>query len=233
MPRNLLLIALWLGFGFAHGQQLLHQEYSFIGRGLGVTKLRQSHDTLYLFQTYPARLAGPGIAKAQALRVGDHFKIIASSSTGKFDVLKVEKLDTLKLTSTPYPETRYSLIILNRQSDNTTGFLTQRFGSTKAQIDTAKMSVDVMRKSFYFTYFSDAYMKKLAELKRVSTREQAQKIVDEMKSAEWKVITEKYLKTNPQDFYGSGFVSEFINLACIKNGYSPIGAQMAINALLK
>ncbi|MBO2011435.1 hypothetical protein J4E00_20390 [Siccationidurans soli] len=228
-----MLFALLFGFGFAHGQQLLRQEYSFIGRGLGVTKLRQSHDTLYFFQAYPAGLTGPGIAKAKALRVGDHFKIIAASRTGKFDVLKVEKLDTLKLTSTPYPETRYLLVILNRQSDNAIGFLPQRLGSTKAQIDTAKVSDEVMRKSFYFTYFSDAYMKKLAELKRVSTKEQAQQILDEMKSAEWKVVIEKYQKTNPPDFYGSGFISEFINLTCIKSGYSPIGAQMAINALLK
>jgi hypothetical protein len=233
MLRAFLLVALLLGFSFAHGQQLLHQEYSFIGRGLGMTKLRQSHDTLHWFQTYPAGLARSGSAKAQALRLGEHFKIIAAARSGKFDVLKVEKLDTLKLTSTPYPETRYSLIILNHQSDNAIGVLPQRFCSTKAQIDTARISANALRTGFYFTYFSDAYLKELAGRKKISTREQAQEIFDEVKSGSFKEVVERYERTKPQDLYASGLTSEIINLACVKKGYNPIGAQQILNALLK
>ncbi|MDO7846941.1 hypothetical protein Q5H92_11275 [Hymenobacter sp. M29] len=233
MTRFLLLVAVLLAFGPAQGQAFLTQDYHFIGRGLGTTTLRQSHDTLYLFRGYPAGFVGKPYSSSQLKRAGQHYKIIAASRSGKFDVLKVEQLDTLALTSEPYPETRYSLVILNHVDDNAVGYLSQRLGSTKAAIDTANMSANALRTGFYFTYFSSAYMKKLAGLKKISTKEQAQDVFEEIKSGSLKGVIDRYERTKPQDLYASGLTSELINLACVKKGYSPIGAQQAINALLK
>jgi hypothetical protein len=233
MTRVVLLMAVLFMFGHAQGQTFLTQDYHFIGRGVGTTTLRQSHDTLYLFQDYPAGFMGRTHSSSQLKRAGQHYKIIASSRSGKFDVLKVEQLDTLALTSEPFPETRYSLVILNHESDNAVGYLSRRFGSTKAAIDTAKMGANALRTSFYFTYFSNAYLKELAGLKKISTREQAQEIFEEVKKGSFKAVMDRYERTKPQDYYASGLTSEIINWACIKKGYSPIGAQQTINALLK
>jgi hypothetical protein len=233
MTRLVLLVWVLLAFGPARGQTFLTQDYHFIGRGIGTTTLRQSHDTLYLLRDYPAVLAGRTHSASQLKRAGQHYKIIASARSGKFDILKVEQLDTLALTSEPYPETRYSLVILNHVSDDAVGYVSRRFGSTKAAIDTAKMSANALRTSFYFTYFSDAYMKELAGLKKISTKEQAQEIFEEVKNGAFKAVIDRYERTKPQDYYASGLTSELINLACIKKGYSPIGAQQTMNALLK
>jgi len=233
MTRFVLLISVLFAFGPARGQAFIKQDYHFIGRGIGTTTLRQSHDTLYLFRDYPAVFASRTTSSSQLKRVGQHFKIISSSRSGKFDVLKVEQLDTLALTSEPFPETRYSLVILNHVSNDAVGYLSQRFGSTKAAIDTAKLSANALRTSFYFTYFSNTYMKELAGLKKISTKEQAQEIFEEVKSGSFKAVIDRYERTKPQDYYGSGLTSEIINLACVKKGYSPIEAQQTLNALLK
>lgn len=233
MTRFVLLVGVLLAFCPAQGQTFLTQDYHFIGRGIGTTTLRQSHDTLYLFQDYPAGFAGKPYSTSRTKRAGQHYKIIAASRSGKFDVLKVEQLDTLALTSEPYPETRYSLVVLHHESDKAVGYLSRRIGSTKAAIDTAKMSANALRTGFYFTYFSAAYMKELAGLKKISTKEQAQEIFDEVKNGSFKAVIDRYERTKPQDYYASGLTSEIINLACIKKGYNPIGAQQTMNALLK
>jgi hypothetical protein len=233
MTRLVLLVRVLLAFGPVQGQTFLTQDYHAIGRGIGTTTLRQSHDTLYLVQDYPAGFVGKPYSSSQLKRAGQHYKIIAASRSGKFDVLKVEQLDTLALTSAPYPETRYSLVILNHESENAVGYLSRRFGSTKAAIDTAKMSANALRTGFYFTYFSTDYMKELAGLKKISTKAQAQEVFEEIKSGSFKAVIDRYERTKPADYYASGLTLELINLACIKKGYSPIGAYQTMNALLK
>jgi hypothetical protein len=149
MTRLLLLVAVMLTYGHVQGQQFLKQDYNFIGRGIGTTKLCQSHDTLYLFRDYLGLKSVRSNALAPPKQMGQHFKIVAYTKSGNFDILKVECLDTLPLAFISCPETRYSLIILNHLDSKSVGYLSRRSGATKAEIDTATVGAAELRNSFY------------------------------------------------------------------------------------
>jgi hypothetical protein len=228
MLKLLLFCALLPVVNHAMGQRILVQDYNFIGRGQLAAKLHQSHDTLYYLQCFPGLTGKQGcITKPQA-----HYKIISSSKIAEFQIVKLEQLDTLSLTSNPYPETRFSLLILAAINDKGIGWLPRRQGSTKSQIDTARINLKTLRNNFYFTYFSDAYLGKLMLLKKIATKQDADNIMLALKDAvgrkEIKELVEKYEKTQPIDYYGSGMTSELITRFCIEKGYSPVNAQQLL-----
>ena len=227
MPRLLLFIALFLVFTCARGQRILTQDYNFIGRGMRVSKLHQSNDTIYQFS------CNAYAKQFYRVKPDAHYKIISSSKQAEFYILKLEQLDTVSLTTEPYPKTRYSLLILKNGNSKEVGSLPRLLGSTRSQIDTSKVNLTALRNNFYFTYFSDTYMKSLASLKTIATKHDAEVIFETIKDGTFKELIDKYQQTQPGDLYASGLISELINRACINNGYNPLGAQQKINDLLK
>jgi hypothetical protein len=125
------------------------------------------------------------------------------------------------------------VLAFRTSDDKELGYLPLTFGLTRQQLDTAKTNVSSLKDKFFFTFFSDAYLKELSALKKVITKNEADEIIKVAKSDHFKTLAEKYSITETRDMYASGLSAEILNRACIKRGYSPIGAGRTISSLMK
>lgn len=225
MPKTLFILLLFPFVGCSQGQKLLVQDYSFIHTDGEMTKLHQSNDTLYELKCYTDQPCQP-VPKA-------HYKILSFSRTEEFVVLKLEGLDTLLLTINPYPATRYSLLAIKTMDNKQLGYLPLALGLIKQQLDTVQTDFKSLKEKFFFTFFSDTYLKELSSLKKVMTKEEAQEIIESTKQSDYKTLIEKYSKTETQDVYASGLSAEILNRACIEKGFNPFGAGPAINTFMR
>jgi hypothetical protein len=224
--RKTVIILLLLPFiGCSQGQKSLLQDYSFLVTDGEVTKLHQSNDTLYELKCYIDRPCQP--------RPATHYKILSSNTTGEFVILKLERLDTIPLTTDPYPATRYSVLALKTTDNKELGYLPLTLGLTRRQLDTIKTDIPLLKDKFFFTFFSDTYLKELSALKKVTTKDEVMEIIEATKSDNYKTLVEKYSKTETRDMFASGLSTEILNRACIEKGYNPIGAGRIINNLMR
>ena len=225
--RKALLILLLLPFvGCSQEQKpLLYQDYSFLVTDGEVTKLHRSNDTLYELKCYIDQPCQPKPAK--------HYKILSSNKTGDFTIIKVERLDTIPLTSDPYPAARYYVLALKDVSDKQLGYLPLVFSVTKKQLDTIQTNGQSLEGKFFFTYFSDSYLKELSTLKKLTTKDEVSQIIQAAKSEKYKPLAQSYANTETKDMYNAGFSAELLSRVCIENGYSPIGAGRIIEKLMK
>lgn len=204
----------------------LEQDHYFIRISGVITKLHKSNDTLYNYNCYP----NGSCYDAQYL---DHYKIISLRQKEEFAILKMEKLDTLQMTTMPYPETRYCIYALKNISDNELGYLPLRFGLTKKQIDSLEVNTDTLKNKFFYTYFSDMYYKSLFSLKKITTKQDVEEVIAEVKKPVYEGLAKTYMQTNVFDMYASGISAELLNRACIARGFNPVGASQIINKLMK
>lgn len=225
MLRTLTLFLLFPFIGCSQKQELLTQDYNFLVTDGEIGKLHISNDTLYELHCYINRPCQPGPE--------NHYKIISTQQIKDFTILKLEQLDTIPLTTDPYPATRYSVGIFKDIDDKKLGYLHLISGLTKQQIDTAQIKTHSLNEMFFFTYYSDTYLKELSALKKVTTKSEVEEIMDAAKGNHFKLLAEKYANTKTGDMYGSGFSAEILNRACIEKGYNPIGAGRIINKLMR
>jgi hypothetical protein len=113
------------------------------------------------------------------------------------------------------------------------GYLPLTLGLTRRQLDTIKTDIPLLKDKFFFTFFSDTYLKELSALKKVTTKDEVMEIIEATKSDNYKTLVEKYSKTETRDMYASGLSTEILNRACIEKGYNPIGAGRTINNLMR
>ncbi len=206
-------------------QAALQQNFSFPVTDGEVTTLNQSNDTLYELKCYIDKPCQP--------RPEKHYKILSSNTSGAFTIFKLEQLDTIRITSDPYPLTRYSVLALKNADNKQLGYLILNFRLTKEQLDTVNTGASLLKDKFFFTFFSKDYLKELALLKKVTTKEDVALIIATMRSDKFKKLMEDYSNTKTNDYYASGLSAEFLNRACIENGFNPIGAGPEINRLMK
>jgi hypothetical protein len=210
---------------FSQVPKILQKDYSFLVTDGEVIKLHQSNDTLYELKCYINKPCEP--------RPKDHYKIISSKSLEGFIILKLESLDTIYLTTDPYPDTRYQLLAIKVYDSSKLGYLTLSNGLTRKQLDTTTTNISLLKDKFFFTYFSDGYLKELSTLKKITTKDEVKEIMETAQKEDFKILAEKYKKTNINDMYAAGFTAEILNLACIAMGFNPIGAGREINKLMR
>lgn len=210
--------------GHSQGQKILKQDYNFLVVDGEISKLHQSHDTLYELHCY--------VNQPCQTIPEHHYKIISYSKKDVFTILKLEQLDTIPLTTNPYPKTRYSTLALREINHKHLGYLPLVLGLTKNEVDTIKTNA-LLEDKFFFTWFSDSYLKELSTLKQVTTKEDVDKLVETLKGDKFKTLIKRYEKTKIFDMYGSGISAELLNRACIEKGYNPIGAGRIINKLMR
>ncbi|MEJ7694335.1 hypothetical protein [Daejeonella sp.] len=203
----------------------MNQDYSFLTADIEVNTLRQGNDILYKLKCYTNQ-------PCQA-RPAKRYRIIESIKTGDFTILKLEQLDTLQLTTDPFPLTRYAVHVIKISDNKQLGYLTLRSGLTRQELDAYQTDFSALREMFFFTYFSVTYLKELSTLKTVTTKAEAQSILDYFKSGNFNSLIETYKKAGVPDMYGSGLVGELVSRSCIAKGYNPLGAGPAIEELLK
>lgn len=225
MQRILILFLLLPFFKRLKAQTVLKQDYNFLGTDGEVSKIHQSNDTLYELHCYIDRPCQP--------RPENHYKIIGSVIKDQFTLLKLEQLDTIPLSTDPYPPTRYSVLAFKNIDDKHLGSLNLKLGLTKRQLDTVRINVSSLKDKFFFTFFSDASLKELTKLKKLTTMEEAKEVIEAMKSDKFKALAQRYVKTETRDLYAAGFSAEILNRGCIEKGYNPVGAGRTINKLMR
>ena len=186
---------------------------------------RQSNDTLYLYKS------SPNFVQLPRLKASDHYKIHNVKTLFNFSILKLEKLDTIQLTTDPYPLKRYFVLVLKNINDNTAGQLMLYSRLLKEELN--KVVIPDLSAKFFSTLVSEKYKKELMGLKPIVTKQDVDVILNDMKSDKYKTVIEQYKATNTNDMYNFLISSEMLYLSCINNGYNPINAGAKVTALLK
>lgn len=225
MLRSWILFLLFPFISCSQNQEILTQDYNFLVTDGEISKFHQSNDSLYGLHCYIDQPCQP--------QPETHFKIISSNKLKNFTIVKLERLDTIPLSIDPYPKTRYSVGIFKDITEKELGYLDFLSGLTKQQMNAVKIETDSLNDKFFFTYYSDAYLKELSTLKKVTTKSQVLEITDVENDEEFKLLAEKYAKTNVGDMYLSGFSAEILTRSCIRKGYDPVGAGRVINKIMR
>src|SRR5687768_14645341 len=137
MLKTLLVLFLMPFVGCSQEQKVIPQDYSFLLTDGEVTKLHQTNDTLFELKCY--------INRPCQLRPANHYKILSFKRTGEFVILKLEGLDTIPLTTDPYPATRYSVLALQGIHSKQVGYLRLVAGLTRQQLDSVQTNVPLLK----------------------------------------------------------------------------------------
>ncbi|AIZ64139.1 hypothetical protein PK28_11360 [Hymenobacter sp. DG25B] len=224
--RQFLCIACFTSLPVAgFSQQVIHQGYTFLGRVGKMTRLLQSHDTLYIQQCNRQLACTNNYA--------ERYRILASRQQGEFQLLQVESLDSLHMTPDPYPLTRFSMVVLRNLTSQQVGYNVVNKRSTRQQVAELQISLDDLRQKFYFTFFSDTYLTTLRQLPTIKTMADAERIKAEVQQPEYTALAKAWEATDTGDLYATGLAREILNRACIKLGFSPWLSDEAIITLLQ
>ncbi len=205
-------------------QQILKDDYYMVS--VDDTKLfRQSNDTIYLYK------CSPDFIQLPHLKASDHYKILNINTTSNFSILKLEKLDSIQLTTDPYPLKRYCVLILKDINYKTSGQLMLYRGLSREDLN--KVKIPDLSNKFFSTLISESYKKELIKLKPILVKQDVDVIIQDLKSEKYKSLIERYKATELNDMYNFFINSEMLYLACKDNGYNPINASHKIGALLK
>ena len=211
LPITLLLFIL-IGCSQFQVPIILTQDYNFLLPDGEITKLRQSNDTLYEYKCYVDR---PCQFKPET-----HYKILSSSKTKDFTILKLEWLDTIPLKDELCPGKRFSIMALKNIDKNQLGYPHPFHCLTRKQLDTTQINSLPLNNRTFITYFSDSYLKELSTFKKVSTKSEVKEIMNA-------------IENNNFDAGQISYSAEQLNRACIEKGYNPVGAGLAIDSLMK
>lgn len=220
----LLLIIL---FNLSKSQDFIDQTYYFIGPD-EMHIYRQSNDTLYNYTSY-------SIQEPKKIdRIRMHFKILENKKLDSNDnvyTLKMERLDSIPLTTDSFPEDRFKILIY-KKLDNEIILLDEKNGLTKSQIGTYKTDTIKYKNNFGLVYYSQNKMNEFSKLKKIKTKNDVKIISNEMNNPKYLLLAEDYRKNiKIPDGYASGLIATIINKSCIETGYSPIGAGVLMNIL--
>lgn len=202
------LLFIFLGCSQSKIPMIITQDYIFLNVDGGMTKLKQSNDTLYeLF------CSGDGPCHEF------HYKIIAIQQMTEFTILKLEYLDSIPLRENLCPEKKYGITALKKINNERLSYCDPLYAClTKQQLDTIQIKFPLHRNEQFLTYFSDSYLKKLSTFKKISSKEDMEIVVDAIENND----------------FNSGKISysaEQLNNACIEKGYDPKCAGLIMDSI--
>ena len=231
--KELLILLVFSPF-LAHSQEKImrYMDYAFIGQDGELKRFEQIDDTLYHYHSR-ILIDAPVFAENPKMDVERSYKIIASDVMDNFVILKLERLDSVPLSSEPFPPDRFFVHVIKKTDNNQIGYLNLHDGLTLQQLNNIQLDIAGLKKQFYWTYFNNNYWQTLSYTKAIETKEDADKILNFLKNDRIKELSESYKNSQVKDLYGSGFISELLNKACITLGYNPIGASKAIKKWIK
>lgn len=223
MYKTLAVLILLPFAALSQSQKMLQEDYNFPVADLEVNRLTQVADTLYELNCYADRACRPKPSK--------YYKILSSERKNDFTILKMERLDPASTATDPHALNRYYVTALMTGDKKRLGYLPLGMSLTKKELDNFKADADSLKEKFFYTYFSESYLKELSAFKKISTRAHAEEVLESFKDDKFKAVAERFRNTRTWDMYGTGFTSEILNRACIDLGYNPLGAGSAINEL--
>lgn len=223
--KKIFLLFCLVNLSFLVKSQLLKEPYYFIGTD-EMHIYRQSNDTLYVSTAF-------SLESFNKKKYKSHYKIWSVKEIPQ-DILAVqlESLDTIPLTTDPYPEDRFKIFIYKKPSDKEIVLVRSINDLTKDKMINYNVDIIKVKSNFGMNLFSLSYMKQLLKFKKVTTKEDADKINNELNDPKYLTFAEEYMKQNKlRDPYATILLATLTNNACIKLGYSPIGARFSINIL--
>lgn len=225
MQKSLLLFLLFPFFGYSQMPNYLEQGYNFLTINGNNIKLYQSNDTLYSYEFYY-----DFFNKTNPVSVS---KILSIEKSNDFFLFKLEQLDSAYLNRMGTNERKYSVLAIEKVDNKTINFLPVSKNLTKQQLDTLKINIQLLKTKYSLTFYSDKYLAELASLKKITTNEDIQVIMEFTKGKEFKDIADKYSKSELGDMYNVRFSEEILTRACINAGYNPINAGYTISNIQK
>lgn len=210
---------------FSQEQRILEEDYSFLVMDGEVNKFRQRADTLYELNCHFERACQPVPSK--------YYRILTTEKKRDFTILKMERLQITPITGELQSPNRYYLTAFKTGDKNHLGYLPLGMGLTKQELDDFQTDADTLEEKFFYTYFSETRLKEISTLKKITTKTQAEEIIQGLKNDKFKIVAEKYKRTQTWDMYGSGFSAEILNHVCIELGYNPLGAGLIIDEVMK
>jgi hypothetical protein len=223
--KKLLLILILINLRLSlYAQQAIEENYYFITE-VGFLMLKQSGDTLYSYKCQKDFSCHDFGAK--------HYKILATENIGDYVVLKMESLDSMSMTTNPFPEDRFSIVIIKFISDKSLIFIQEANRYTHSQLDTIQISQSNLDQKFGYTYYTKNHLYELSKRKKISSKSEIEELLKLFETYEYQAIIEKYRNTKTGDMYGRGLMYELFYKAAIDNGYNPIDAVEIVNKLMR
>lgn len=219
----LIVLTFFPSLSFSQNPFRLLDEYNFLQREGKIFKLYQSQDTLYEVRK---SIYSPDFTDPRK-----HYKIHGFLEIPNYHLLKLESLDTIPLTTDPYPLNRYLVIAIKDMDEKQLGYLPIAGSLSRSQLDSFSISRDSLTQKFFYTHYSNKYMKTFTSLKEITSEKEANKVVKLMKSKRYKEIINSWKATKAGDIWGTGLTAEILNKACLKAGYNPILADQKISEM--
>ena len=224
MRKNILSFLL-LGLFSLINSQIFNEPYYFIGPD-EMHVYKQSHDTLYVSTTFSLELFNTKKYKS-------HYKIWeAIDKPTDFIAMKLESLDSIPLTTNPFPEDRFKISIYKRENEKEMRLVNEITHLTKEEMANYNIKVIQFKNNFGMSIYSASRMKELLKLKKVVNKKDVNKIDNELNKSKYLKLAEDYKKQNQLlDPYASILTATLVNTACLNLGYSPIGARFSMNII--
>ncbi|ALR31957.1 hypothetical protein ATE47_16170 [Chryseobacterium sp. IHB B 17019] len=205
--------------------QVFKEPYYFIGPD-EMHVYKQSHDTLYASTTF-------SLEPFNINKYKSHYKIWdVTEKPSDFIVIKLETLDSIPLTTKPYPEDRFKISIYKNKNGKELIMVRDINHLTKQAMINYNTDTIQLKNNIGMNLYSLSYMKELIKLKKVITKKDTDKIDNELNDPKYIAFIENYkLENKLPDPYASILTASLINTACLNLGYSPIGASFSMNII--
>jgi len=205
--------------------QVFKELYYFIGSD-EMHVYKQSYDTLYTSTTF-------SLESFDIKKYKNHYKIwdVVDKPSG-FIVMKLESLDSIPLTTDPYPENRFKMFIYKKNNEKELLLIRDVNHLTKNEMTNYNTDTIQVKNNLGMNLYSLSYMKELLKMKRVKIKKDVDEINNELNHPKYLTITENFIRhSRIIDPYASILKATLINTACLGLGYSPIGASFSMSIL--
>ncbi|WP_449401481.1 hypothetical protein [Chryseobacterium wanjuense] len=146
--------------------------------------------------------------------------------------MKLESLDSIPLTTDPYPEDRFKIFIYKKKNEKELTMVRSINHLTKEKMANYNTDTIQSKGNLGMNLYNLSRMKELLKLKKINTKKDVNKINNELNDPKYLTFIEDYKKENKLfDPYASILTANLINAACLNLGYSPIGASFSMNII--
>jgi hypothetical protein len=202
-------------------QNLLDDTYYFVN-GTELFGIKKSNDTIFEFKCNSDFKCSEKYRKK--------FKILKTKTIGQKEILAIERIDSIPLTTNPIPDDRYKIIGFEKIEKGKLKFINEAKSYTLDSLSAIPFEIRILNDKFGFTYYTESFLTELETEYEIST-ELAEQIFSDLKNNVEQV--ELYKKTKTGDIYGSGITAELIATEMIKLKLSPLNAKDRIEKTLR
>lgn len=215
-------------------QTFIEEPIYFIGMD-GMNIYKQSNDTLYNYTSYTVKPFAIELKKNKKF-IRMHYRIWENKNLeDSYFALKLERLDTLQMTSDKFPDDRFQIWIYKKLDKDEFISLAQITELNNEQMLSYQLDLVDYKNYVGFSYYSLSKVKEFSKLKLLKTNEDLDLVKKEfeLNSAKYKTIANEYIeKCELPDMYGQSLYATLYNMVYLKLGYCPVGASIVINNIL-